>query len=103
MPKDFLNGPVVKTLPSNTDSLGLIPGWELRSHILLGMAKIKTREKKKYTHTHTHTHTHTYNQQGPTVEKKKFLVHPSILAWRMPWTEEPGGLQHVGSQRAEHS
>ena len=26
----------------------------------------------------------------------------SILAWRTPWTEEPGGLQHVGSQRVRH-
>ena len=26
-------------------------------------------------------------------------THPSILAWRIPWTEEPGGLQSVGLQR----
>ena len=26
----------------------------------------------------------------------------SILAWRMPWTEEPGGLQSMGSQGDEH-
>ena len=26
----------------------------------------------------------------------------SILAWRIPWTEEPGGLQPMGSQRVEH-
>ena len=26
----------------------------------------------------------------------------SILAWRIPWTEEPGGLQSIGSQRVEH-
>ena len=26
-------------------------------------------------------------------------IHSSILAWRMPWTEEPGGLQSLGSQR----
>ena len=25
-------------------------------------------------------------------------THPSILAWRIPWTEEPGGLQSMGSQ-----
>ena len=25
-------------------------------------------------------------------------THPSILAWRIPWTEEPGGLQFMGSQ-----
>ena len=26
-------------------------------------------------------------------------IHSSILAWRIPWTEEPGGLQSMGSQR----
>ena len=32
-------------------------------------------------------------------------AHSSTLAWRIPWTEEPGGLQSIGSQRdtAEHS
>ena len=29
-------------------------------------------------------------------------THSSILAWRIPWTEEPGGLQIMGLQRAEH-
>ena len=29
-------------------------------------------------------------------------THSSILAWRIPWTEEPGGLQSTGSQRVGH-
>ena len=29
-------------------------------------------------------------------------AHPSILAWRIPWTEEPGGLQSMGSQSVGH-
>ena len=29
-------------------------------------------------------------------------THSSILAWRIPWTEEPGGLQSMGWQRAGH-
>ena len=29
--------------------------------------------------------------------------HISILAWRIPWTEEPGGLQSVGLQRVGHT
>ena len=29
-------------------------------------------------------------------------THSSILAWRIPWTEEPGGLQSMGSQRVRH-
>ena len=29
--------------------------------------------------------------------------HSSIFAWRNPWTEEPGGLQSMGSQRVRHN
>ena len=29
-------------------------------------------------------------------------IHSSILAWRIPWTEEPGGLQFIGLQRVGH-
>ena len=30
------------------------------------------------------------------------VTHSSILAWRIPWTEEPGGLQSIRSQRIGH-
>ena len=30
------------------------------------------------------------------------ITHSSILAWRIPWTEEPGGLQSMGAQRVGH-
>ena len=33
--------------------------------------------------------------------EKEMAVHSSILAWRLPWTEEPGGLQSVGSQESD--
>ena len=33
---------------------------------------------------------------------EKMATHSSILAWRIPWTEEPGGLHSIGSQRIEH-
>ena len=29
-------------------------------------------------------------------------THSSVLAWRIPWTEEPGGLQSMGPQRVRH-
>ena len=29
-------------------------------------------------------------------------IHSSILVWRIPWTEEPGGLQSIGTQRVRH-
>ena len=33
---------------------------------------------------------------------KEMATHSSILAWEIPWTEEPGGLQSMGSQKVEH-
>ena len=34
--------------------------------------------------------------------EKEMATHSSILAWRIPWMEEPGGLQSMGSQRVGH-
>ena len=35
--------------------------------------------------------------------EKENATHSSILAWRIPWTEEPGGPQSTGSQRVGHN
>ena len=35
-------------------------------------------------------------------KEKEMATHSSILAWKIPWTEEPGGLQSMGSQRIGH-
>ena len=43
--------------------------------------------------------------QSPGLEdllEKSMATHSSILAWRIPWTEEPGGLQSLGSQRVRY-
>ena len=32
--------------------------------------------------------------------EKEMATHSSILAWKIPWTEEPGGLQSMGSQKS---
>ena len=34
--------------------------------------------------------------------EKGMVTYSSILAWRIPWTEDPGRLQSMGSQRVEH-
>ena len=34
--------------------------------------------------------------------EEEMATHSSTLAWRIPWTEKPGGLQSVGSQRVGH-
>ena len=35
--------------------------------------------------------------------EEEMATHSSILAWRIPWTEEPGRLQSLGSQRVGHN
>ena len=39
---------------------------------------------------------------GKTRLEKEVATHSSTLAWRIPWTELPGGLQSMGSQRVGH-
>ena len=39
-------------------------------------------------------------QEDPLEEG--IAIHSNILAWRLPWTEEPGGIQFMGSQRVGH-
>ena len=34
--------------------------------------------------------------------EKEMAIHSSILAWKIPWMEEPGRLQSMGSQRVAH-
>ena len=89
------------------------------------------KQNQYFTHTHTHTlltHTHTHTHpsqvvllvknppanagerwemQVPSLGQKDTLqeevaTHSSILAWRTPWTKEPGRLQSIGSQRVGH-
>ena len=40
------------------------------------------------------------SQEDPLEEGT--ATHSSILAWRIPWTEEPGGLHSIGSHRVRH-
>ena len=35
--------------------------------------------------------------------EEEMATHSSILAWRIPWTKEPGGLQSMGRQRVGHN
>ena len=43
---------------------------------------------------------HSLGQDDPLAEE--IATHSSILAWRIPWTQEPGGLQSSGLQRVGH-
>ena len=35
--------------------------------------------------------------------EKEMATHSSFLAWKIPWTEDPGGLQSMGSQKVGHN
>ena len=47
------------------------------------------------------TRVRSLGQEAPLEEGMP--THSSILAWRIPWTEEPGGLQSMGLQRVGHN
>ena len=47
------------------------------------------------------TQVQSLQQEDPL--EKVMATHSSILAWKIPWAEEPGGLQSVGLQRVGHS
>ena len=69
-----------------------------------------------YIHTHTHTHIKmAFLAAQPAIQEtwvrslgqedplgKGMATDSSILAWRIPWTQKPGGLQSMGSQRVRH-
>ena len=46
------------------------------------------------------TWVHSLGSQGR--QEEEMATHSSILGWKIPWTEDPGGLQSMGSQRVEH-
>ena len=46
------------------------------------------------------TRVRSFGQEDPL--EKGMATHSSILAWKILWTEEPGGLQSMGSQRIEY-
>ena len=45
---------------------------------------------------------HTQSLGGEDPLEEEMATHSSLLARRIPWTEEPGGLQSIGSQRLRH-
>ena len=47
------------------------------------------------------TQVQSLGQEDPL--EKGMITHSSILAWRFPWTEEPGRLQSMWSQRVRHN
>ena len=58
-------------------------------------------QRLKCLHAMRETWVRSLGQEDPL--EKEMTTHSSVLAWRIPWTEEPGGLQSMGSQRVGHT
>ena len=58
-------------------------------------------QRLKNLHSKRETQVRSLGQEDPL--EKEMVTHSSILAWRIPWTEEPGRLQSTGSQRVGHN
>ena len=81
---------MVKNSSCNEGDVDLIPGWGFP-----GGQKVKSLRAMQ------ETRVRSLGWEDPL--EKGMTTHPSILAWRIPWTEEPGGLQSMGSQRVKHN
>ena len=67
----------------------------------LSLVSSLVAQKVKNSPTVQETRVRSMNWEDPV--EKGMATHSSILAWRIPWTEEPGGLQSMGSQRVGHN
>ena len=70
----------------------------LRSQVVMPVSLVAQRLKRLPAMRETWVRS--LGQEDPL--EKEMATHSSILAWRIPWTEEPGGLQSTGSQRVGH-
>ena len=103
--------------------------WAIWTYLFLAVLVCKWLCECMCTCVYTHTHPHTHMIEGrvralvaqrlkhlPPMQEarvwslgwedpleKEIVTHSSILAWRIPWTEEPGRLQSTGSQRVGHN
>ena len=71
---------------------------ELKSLLI----KVKEESKKSWLKTQLFHSALSLSSRGSLVLLHLMVTHSSILAWRIPWAEEPGGLQSIGSQRVRH-
>ena len=85
---------------ANAGGLASILGQGIKSHML----QLKTwcsQKKKKNPPAMQETWVLSLDWEDPL--EKGMAAHSSILAWQIPWTEEPGGLQSMGSRRVGHN
>ena len=72
---------------------------ELKSPSMKARASLVSQRVKRLP-TMQETRLRSLGQEDPL--EKEMATHSSTLAWKIPWTEDPGGLQSMGSQRVGH-
>ena len=96
---------MVKNPPVNEGDTGLIPGSGISpgggngNPLQYSWASLVAQTVKN-SPAMRETWVHSLNWEDPLEEG--MATHSSILAWRIPWTEKPGGLQSTGLQRVGH-
>ena len=81
---------MAETSPSNADGVGLIPGQaSLIAQLVKDLPAMQENRVQSL------------GREDPL--EKEMATHSSVLALRIPWTEEPGGLQSMGLQRVQHN
>ena len=79
---DYMSDPVLKALRALSHALCI------SSHIAQMIKNLPAMQE---------TQVQSLGREDPL--EKRMAIHSSILSWRIPWTEEPGGLQSKGLQR----
>ena len=64
------------------------------------MFKVMVAQRLKHLPPMQETQVRSLGQEDPL--EKEIVTHSNILAWEIPWTEEPGWIQFIGSQRVRH-
>ena len=93
----FLNSGNLRESPT-LSSPSPSPSATFRAYVLPTGTSLVVQSVKNL-HTVQETQVWSLGQEDPL--KKKMATHSSILAWRISWTEEPGGLQSTGSQESD--
>ena len=69
------------------------------AHLLKGQTSLVAQTVKRLS-TMWKTRVRSLGWEDPL--EKEMAIHSSTIAWKIPWTEEPGRLQYMGSQRVGH-
>ena len=110
---------MINTHQTKEEEIGSIPEKEFRIMIVkkiqnlqnkmeLQINRLETRIKKKQEmaqmvkHLSTMWETRVQSLGREDSLEKKMAIHSSTIAWKIPWTEEPGRLQSMGSLRVRH-